>query len=50
MKDFFNIDDDYLEDEESKEAKELKEKINKAIEEVCKQIQEFKKYYYASTT
>ena len=27
MKDFFNIDDDYLEDEESEEAKQLKEKI-----------------------
>ena len=38
MKDFFNIDDDYLEDEESKEAKELKEKIVLALVSISQSI------------
>ena len=38
MKDFFNIDDDYLEDEESKEAKELKEKIVLALVSISQSL------------
>ena len=38
MKDFFNIDDDYLEDEESEEAKELKEKIELSLISISQSI------------
>ena len=38
MKGFFNIDDDYLEDEESKEAKELKEKIVLALVSISQSL------------
>ena len=38
MKDFFNIDDDYLEDEESEEAKRLKEKIVLSLVSISQSI------------
>ena len=38
MKDFFNIDDDYLEDEESEEAKQLKEKIELSLISISQSI------------
>ena len=38
MKDFFNIDDDYLEDEESEEAKQLKEKIVLSLVSISQSI------------
>ena len=38
MKDFFNIDDDYLEDDESEEAKRLKEKIVLSLVSISQSI------------